>query len=110
VNHLLRDRVAVKRPAFARSATGEVSSGAWPAGWTTIASNLPAGIRPLSGSYRQREYGRAKETTHRGYFILKSDVRVGDRIVVGASVYEVTFVASRCHHHLEVDLASVVAP
>jgi hypothetical protein len=110
MNHLLRDRVTVKRSNPSESSSGEVTLGAWPDGWATVVSNLPAGVQPLSGSYRQKEYGRAKASTHRGYFLFNSDVQVGDRVIRDADVFEVTFIAPRCRHHIEVDLASVLAP
>jgi hypothetical protein len=110
MQNLLRDRVNIERMATPTpSASGDVTAPA-AAAWTTIAGNIAAAIQPRSGNYRQREFGQGSNSNWRGFFQITQDIRVGDRVLFGTTRYQVTFLAPQAGHHIECDLAEILAP
>lgn len=106
MNGLLRNRCRIERqPADVVSGAGEIVSS-----WETVAMDIPCLVQPRSGSYRQAEYGRPQHVTHRMFFGYTTDVRVGDRVVLGETRYLVTFIADQMGRHLEADASIVTAP
>ncbi len=100
------ERVTVQRAPNPAGA----ASGAAERVYTTVITTFPMRITALRGSYRQQNYGMTQEANYIGYAPGRPDIRVGDRIVNGSAVYDVTFVSLEERHHIEIDLALVVVP
>jgi hypothetical protein len=106
MNNLLRHRCAIeRRDAVQASASGETIQN-----WQTIADGVPCLLDAKGGSARQGEYGRTTPVNFVGFFRWMTDLQVDDRIVVNDQRYAVTFLADRSGHHIEADLALVIAP
>jgi len=106
IDALLFDVVTIQRMTTSQSLSGEIS-----ATWPVLASGVRASIQNRSGSFRQHEYGKAKEANYRGFFKPGQDILVGDRVLMadGVTTYEVTFMSPN-PGYIEVDLAFLVAP
>lgn len=97
----LKDTVAIHRATPSTGAEGDVTETFAP-----VASSVRADVQPLSGRLRVLEQGKSSPSTHRGFFARGTDIRVGDRVVIGPTTLLVNFVADY-RHHLECDLAKV---
>ena len=103
IGEFLTERVTIQRaPAATVAADGSADRA-----FASTATNVPASIQARSGTYRQGEIGLTSESAFAGYFSATTDIRRGDRVVHGTSIYDVTFVTTRHANHTEADLALV---
>lgn len=103
VDEFLTETVTIQRAPQPTSS----DSGSAQRVYATHLSNVPASIQARTGTYRQQEFGLARDAMFVGYFKV-IDLKVGDRVVHGSETYEAMFVANRHGNHLEVDLQKVI--
>jgi head-tail adaptor len=107
LSRLYNKRANVQRVTLTESSFGAAAVEAW----SNVAIAIPMRIDPQTGT-EQVQYGKETATiSHRAFCELRQDIRPRDRVVVGATTYEVVSPAIDAGgqgHHLEVMLREVV--